>query len=204
MTRSQLEHLIRAAGAVTDENTILILGSQAILGTVEKPNPILARSMEADMFTLKDPDKMELINGSIGELSQFQSTFGYYAHGIPPEACPLPLGWKKRLQTIQNENTHRVMGLCLGAGDLAVSKLAAGREKDIEFVGAMLAEGVVKLGDLFNLIAELPAQFHESAIRSFNITCAKIGIGQPSPSDAGPKTQRSPSPKKPEAGPSIG
>ena len=32
MTRAQLEHIVRAAGAITDESVILVLGSQSILG----------------------------------------------------------------------------------------------------------------------------------------------------------------------------
>lgn len=60
MTRQQLEHIIRAAGSVTDENTILILGSQAILGTVGSPSEVLARSIEADVYPLRAPEKMEV------------------------------------------------------------------------------------------------------------------------------------------------
>jgi len=130
--------IIRAAGSITDENTILILGNQAILGTVETPTDILARSIEADVFPLQAPEKMDVINGAIGEITPFQETFGYYAHGIPPDACALPRGWEKRLEPIKNENTRGVLGLCLSAQDLACAKLAAGRAKDIEFVGEML------------------------------------------------------------------
>ena len=32
MTRSQLEHLIRAAGTIADDDDIVVIGSQAILG----------------------------------------------------------------------------------------------------------------------------------------------------------------------------
>jgi hypothetical protein len=32
MTRSELEHLIRAAGAVADDPEIVVIGSQAVLG----------------------------------------------------------------------------------------------------------------------------------------------------------------------------
>lgn len=32
MTRAQLEHLIRAAAAIADDDSIVVLGSQAILG----------------------------------------------------------------------------------------------------------------------------------------------------------------------------
>jgi hypothetical protein len=65
MTRQQLEHIIRAAGSITDERVILVLGSQAILGSVEDVPEKLLVSIEADVFPLRAPDKSELINGSI-------------------------------------------------------------------------------------------------------------------------------------------
>lgn len=156
MTRQQLEHIIRAAGSITDEKVILVLGSQSILGSVENASKKLLLSMEADVFPLKAPDKMELINGSIGEISQYHETFGYYAHGIPPDSCPLPAGWEKRLATIQNENTNGIIGLCLGADDLACTKLVAGRPKDLDFVTEMISTGVAKSKELGKLIADLP------------------------------------------------
>jgi hypothetical protein len=36
VTRAQLEHIIRAAGTIADDNDIVVIGSQAILG--EFPN----------------------------------------------------------------------------------------------------------------------------------------------------------------------
>lgn len=42
MRRSELEHLIRAAAAVTNQYEIVIVGSQSILGAVPEP-PISGR-----------------------------------------------------------------------------------------------------------------------------------------------------------------
>jgi uncharacterized nucleotidyltransferase DUF6036 len=156
MTRQQLGHIIRAAGSITDEKVILVLGSQSILGSVENASGKLLLSMEAHVFPLKAPDKTELINGSIGEISQYHETFGYYAHGIQPDSCPLPLGWEKRLASIQNENTNGIIGLCLGADDLACTKLAAGRPKDLDLVTEMIATGVVNPNRLSKMIRDLP------------------------------------------------
>lgn len=156
MTRQQLEHIIRAPGSITDQKVILILGSQSILGSADNASEKLLVSIEADIFPLKDPDKMELINGSIGEISRFHQTFGYYAHGITPESCPLPLGWDKRLNPIKNENTNGITGLCLNAEDLACTKLAAGRPKDLDFVTEMVATGIVTIGALAKLSLDLP------------------------------------------------
>ena len=39
MRRAELEHLIRAAAAVTNEYEIVVIGSQSILGSVPAPPP---------------------------------------------------------------------------------------------------------------------------------------------------------------------
>ncbi len=98
--------------------------------------------MEADIFPLDDRDKALLIDGAIGERSVFHETFGYYAHGVSPDTAMLPDGWKARLISLRNENTRGCTGWCLEPNDLALSKLIAGREKDLEFVSALLREGL--------------------------------------------------------------
>lgn len=75
--------------------------------------------------------------------SRFHETFGYYAHGVDETTATLPEGWPERLVRLQNENTMGAVGWCLEPHDLAVSKLAAGREKDIRFVQAMLRERLI-------------------------------------------------------------
>jgi len=120
------------------------------------------------------PDKADLISGAIGEVSQFDSTFGYYAHGLPPESCPLPSGWETRLVKLQNENTRGVAALCLHPLDLACSKLVASREKDIEFVGAMLLHRFIERTALESHIALLPEREQgEMAAKTFQIVLTK-------------------------------
>ena len=142
MTRAQLEHIVRAAGAITDEQTILVLGSQAILGSFPTPPEPLAFSREADVCPMTAPEKADLISGAIGEISQFDSTFGYYAHGVGEETAVLPEGWKNRLIPIAGPSTGGATGLCLEVHDLAVSKLVAGRPKDLRFIGDLLGHGL--------------------------------------------------------------
>src|SRR5260221_7910191 len=138
MQRAQLEHIIRAAAAITGTDRFVIVGSQAILGQFPNPPGELLVSVEADVFSLRDPKDAELIDGSIGEGSPFHQTFGYYAHGIAEETAVLPAGWKDRLIPVHNANTGNGCGLCLEVHDLAVAKLAAGREKDVSFVAELL------------------------------------------------------------------
>jgi hypothetical protein len=138
MTRPQLEHILRAAAAITGADRFVVIGSQAILGQHTDPPAQLIESMEADVFSLRSPDDAELIDGSIGEASPFHRTFGYYAHGVGEETAVLPPGWKERLVELRTPATGGATGLCLDVHDLAVAKLAAGREKDVAFVGALL------------------------------------------------------------------
>jgi len=149
MTREQLEHIVRAAAANADTDEIVVVGSQAILGSVPKPSQgVLVRSMEADVFPLKFPERSILIDGAIGEKSVFHESFGYYAHGVAPETATLPEGWQDRLVPVCNENTRGCTGWCLELHDLAVSKLAAGREKDMEFLRGMRLEGLINSATL--------------------------------------------------------
>lgn len=105
MNRSQLEHPIRAAAALTNEYEIMVIGSQSILGAVPHAPPELLVSMEADLYPWQRPELSDLIDGTIGELSPFQHRFGYYAQGVGPDTAVLPAGWQDRRVKVQNAGT---------------------------------------------------------------------------------------------------
>lgn len=156
MRRSELEHAIRAACDVAGVTEIIVIGSQAILGQFPDAPGELRQSREVDVFSTTSPAAPELIDGVLGELSQFDQTHGFYVHGVGPETAILPAGWEERLIPVRNENTRGCTGWCLEAHDLAASKLAAGREKDVEFVAAMLGYGMVKHDVLATQLDALP------------------------------------------------
>jgi hypothetical protein len=138
MKRSELEHILRAAAAITGTDRFVVIGSQSILGQYPDAPAPLTVSVETDVYSLRPPNDAELIDGSIGEQSPFHRTFGYYAHGVGEETAVLPAGWKECLVPIHGPGTGGATGLCLEAHDLAVSKLVAGRENDTRFLGALL------------------------------------------------------------------
>lgn len=148
MNRQDLEHLIRAAGAIAESAELVVIGSQAILGTWPEPPAELLISQEADLYPRDAPQKADLIDGSIGEMSPFHEQFGYYAHGVGPETAILPAGWQNRLVALSNPNTGGVTGFCLHPVDIAVSKLAAGRARDLSFVRGLLEHGLVSEKDI--------------------------------------------------------
>jgi hypothetical protein len=137
MTRSELEHLIRAAGAIAEDRQIIVLGSQAILGQFPEAPAALVASMEADVYPRNRPERADLIDGAIGEGSSFHAQFGYYAQGVGERTATLPRGWQERLIPVSNANTGGVEGLCLEVHDLAISKYVAGRAKDFDFTATL-------------------------------------------------------------------
>jgi hypothetical protein len=163
MKRSELEHLIRAAGAIADDTEIVIIGSQSILGQFPDAPAELLVSAEADLFPLHRPELADLIDGSIGEGSQFHELFGYYAQGVSERTATLPAGWQSRLVRIANPNTRGVSGLCLEVNDLAISKYVAGREKDLKFTRELAKQRMTDSSVLLARLdqTELPQEIRE-------------------------------------------
>ena len=143
MKRDQLEHIIGAAAIIADDDEIIVVGSQSILGQFPDAPAELCRSMEADVWPRNHPERWELIDGSIGELSPFHETFGYYGQGVGEETAVLPDGWQERLIRVESPATRGAVGLCLEIHDLLISKYVAEREKDLEFTGTAIAHGLV-------------------------------------------------------------
>lgn len=149
MKRTDLEHIIRAAGSIVEDDEIIVVGSQAVLGQYPDAPDSLIRSMEADIYPKNKHSLSDLIDGSIGELSPFHQTFSYYAHGVGKDTVTLPDGWEGRLVPIQNDNTRGVTGWCLEIHDLLASKYVAGRERDMEFAAEAIKHGLI-LKDLLD------------------------------------------------------
>lgn len=152
MNAAQLQHLLRAAAAITGEKEFIVIGSQSILGSHPDAPRSLRKSIEGDTYPKHHPEKSIEIDGAIGELSSFHQQFGYYAHGVAPETATLPKGWEERLVEFRAGDDSDTIGWCLEKHDLVFSKLAAGRSKDIEFVRELLSHRLVNRGRIQRLI----------------------------------------------------
>lgn len=159
MNKEQFEHTVRAAGAVIGANDVLVIGSQAIHACIDFELPEAERSIEVDISSLDDPDgsRADLIDGSIGELSVFQDTFGYYAQGVTPQTATVPAGWRKRLIPYSAPGTHGVTAHCLEPHDLWISKAIAGRPKDREFCRALIDRNLVIARTLRRRLEKVPS-----------------------------------------------
>lgn len=149
MRRDELDHLARAAARVAGVRRLLVVGSQAVLGTYDAdvlpPEAIV--SIEADIVVLDDLDGSahHTIEGALGYLSPFHTTYGYYAEGAEAGVAVLPPGWEGRVvsRTVDGTFGDPVEVYFPELTDLCISKLIAGRRKDLAYVGALVAAGLV-------------------------------------------------------------
>jgi hypothetical protein len=156
MRRAELEHVIRAAADVAGDSDIVVVGSQAILGQFPDAPASLCVSREADVYPRNHPERKDEIDGSLGDGSYFDSTYGYFAHAVGPETATLPAGWEERLAAVQNENTGGATGWCLEVHDLILSKCAAGRDRDWEFAEEAIRHGLVDPDELRRRLDDMP------------------------------------------------
>ncbi len=56
MTRDQLEHIVRAAAYIVDDDELIIVGSQAVLGEFPDAPAALLRSDETDVYPKNKPE----------------------------------------------------------------------------------------------------------------------------------------------------
>jgi len=174
MNRAQLEHVIRASSDICEDDEVIIIGSQAILASFSDAPHDLLVSMEADVIPKNKPDRAIDIDGTMGELSPFHTTFGYYAHGVAQETAVLAKGWRERLVPISNPNTLGRTGWCLSPTDTAISKLAAGRDKDMRFVTSLLQHRLITSFDIGELAETgLSGDAHDTVLRNLDLCKAK-------------------------------
>ncbi len=134
MTREQLEPVIRAAAAITKEQSFVVIGSQAVLLPYPEAHPDLLVSRELDLYPAMAPG---------------------------PETAVMPSDWMDRASLHYLGDATVV---CPDMHDLAVSKCAAGREKDARFVRVMLKEGTIDSSLLEQRIRQLDPSRPISAI----------------------------------------
>jgi hypothetical protein len=159
VNREQLEHVIRAAAAIANDE-IIVVGSQAILAQHPDSPDELLTSLEADVYPLHKTDLSDEIDSNIGDSTQFARAYGYWAHGIGPETVTAPAGWEERRIRLELPvalpRNSTVVGWCMEIHDLVLSKLAARRPHDISYVEAVIRHGLVDIDRLQLGIGLLP------------------------------------------------
>ncbi|MBU1801587.1 DUF6036 family nucleotidyltransferase [Nocardioides sp.] len=171
MRRDQLEHAIRTACQIIDQSEVIVVGSQAILGAYDESQLPSAATMsiEVDILPIAETNDetarlADLIEGVAGELSPFEELHGFSIDGVDLDTAILPDGWRSRLVKVENANTAaaggepRFTGWCLDKEDLWVAKLVALREKDRNFVTALLEANLVDADVIASRLRTIPSE----------------------------------------------
>ena len=87
MKHRDLEHLIRAAAAISNTDDLLAIGSQAILGAFPDAPDDLTRPREADLYPLDHPDLATLNRGVDRRALPLRQAYPVFALRIPPQSC---------------------------------------------------------------------------------------------------------------------
>src|SRR5580692_1170974 len=178
MNFEELEHIVRAAKDLTGEAEFIAIGSQSLLISLRDLPRELRRSPELDITAKSNPQVADLIDGNLGEITPFHQTFHVYAHGVGPESATLPPDWESRLRKAATPAMNGAVVYGLAPEDLAYAKLAAGREKDIDFVRGMIQHGIVSQVSVGRLIGSCSdPQLQTKLIERFTIAVGLAQIG---------------------------
>ena len=113
--------MLRAASQIVDDPEIVVLGSQAILGSFredELPEEVVV-SMEADLAFSDDVDgsKSDSVDGAIGEGSPFHEMYSYYAQGVTISTAVLAAGWEQRAVAYERADALPSHAVCIEPHD---------------------------------------------------------------------------------------
>jgi hypothetical protein len=134
-------------------------------------------SVEIDILPIADDNTetarlADLIEGVAGEFSPFEELHGFSIDGVDLRTSVLPAGWRDRLVKVQNANTAapdgepEYTGWCLDKEDLCVAKLCAFREKDQNFVAALMRSALVDREDILIRLTAVDELYRPAAERA--------------------------------------
>jgi len=144
MYRNQLQHVILEIGRRFNLKDIYIVGSAAILAAMpDPPEGELTATRDVDVIAPYDEERLgDQISFVLGEASDFDAEHGYYAQGVTSETPEYaPRDWRSRTIDIQVSGT---VGRCMDPNDVVLSKLGAGRPKDLRFASAAASLDLIR------------------------------------------------------------
>ena len=165
LRRRQLQHIILEVGERFALTEVFVIGSSAILAVLpDPPEGVLTSTRDVDIIPPNDGDERiaDQISYVIGESSAFDIEYGYHAQGVSMKTPTYaPHGWQARTIDV---SVGKIVAHCMEPHDVVLSKLGAGREKDLEFASAAAALGVVEQSVLLTRLRLVPATAEHSGL----------------------------------------
>jgi hypothetical protein len=154
LRRSDIDHILRAAAALTGHARFVMVGTGAVIATAKHIPVAMMLTNEIDIYAdgVPDPEPIsDLIDASIGHLSQFDRTFGYYGDGVSARTAVMPVDWRTRASEYVTLDALAT-AVCPSADDIAIAKLCAWREKDQAWLREAVRYGIVKADSIAALL----------------------------------------------------
>lgn len=143
MKLRDIERLLIEAKRVTNHTDYVIIGSLSVFGVAEKPPAGMVRSIDVDLYPRDDPGRASELGRALGEGSDFDLQFGFYADPVSPNLATLPEEWESRLNPVHFPSG--VTAWFLDLTDAAISKYARGETKDERWIRAGLRAGLLTI-----------------------------------------------------------
>jgi hypothetical protein len=156
LNSKQLDHVLRAAAAITGEKLFVVLGSQAMLLQFPRLPEELTQPVDVDVYPKSRPKLAEVIAGAIGKDSPFHSIFGYYAHCFGPKKAGLPKDWESRAISYAIAGTEAA-AIAPDIHDLAVAMLMAGGRREMDWLQFAIETALLDAARAASLLPETGA-----------------------------------------------
>lgn len=129
-------HVARALSEITGRKELVIVGSAAVIAAMLDLNGNDFGTEDVDIFSLDGEDEESFTDEAevIGRDSIFHETHGYYADGVGPRTAIMPDDWKSRAERRSVPGAPGVSLWVPEVNDVALAKLCARRDKDIEWL----------------------------------------------------------------------
>jgi hypothetical protein len=144
MNLDQVVTALRHAHEVSGHTDYVVIGSLSVLG-VEDDSAIpadMSMSIDIDCYTRADPPRIFDLQSALGENSPFRARHGYYLDPVSPSLPSLPDGWEQRMACVERDGLRIWF---LDPNDAAVSKYARSEPRDLRWIRAGIASGLVSL-----------------------------------------------------------
>jgi hypothetical protein len=160
MQREQFHEVLTIAARICARRELIVFGSQSVHALTESPPAEVLVSVECDLWLSDEPELSARLAAELGKDSEFAKATGVYVDPLPPELPMTPRGWEQRLVDYRLPD---VTARCLDIHDLIVTKLAAGRLKDYEFIAAVLMNKLARAEEVVRRVQSF-ADPHTQAV----------------------------------------
>jgi len=185
MNRADIGRLLTEAKHLIKHPDYVIIGSLSVLGASAYPPDSMTISVDVDLYPRSDPGRASDLISSLGLGSEFEKMHGYYADAVSPMLPTLPDGWDERLIPVNFDSG--VTAWFLDANDAAISKYVRSEDRDLEWIRAGLAAGLLSMATIEYRMRETSMETDERIRAKQSIENDRLWLGLSQPSEATPK-----------------